>query len=110
VQREGDPLAELLGWARQHFDWNLAIDQLAARARMSRRTFIRRFEEATGMSPGEWVVQERLAQARNLLEATEIPIEQVAAATGLRSADALRHHFRSRLATSPARYRSSFRA
>jgi AraC family transcriptional activator FtrA len=49
-----------------------------------------------------------MGEARRLLEATEMPIEQVATATGFGSADTLRHHFRTRLYTSPARYRSSF--
>ena len=63
-----------------------------------------------GRIPSEWVLQERVAQARNLLEASRMSIEQVATATGFCSADTLRHHFRTRLDTSPARYRSSFRA
>jgi AraC family transcriptional activator FtrA len=77
---------------------------------MSRRTFIRRFEDATGMSPGEWVVQARLSRARGLLEATRIPIEGIATETGFGSADAMRHHFRMRLGTSPVNYRAAFRA
>jgi AraC family transcriptional activator FtrA len=105
---ESDPLGEVFTWARQHLGHDLSIAGLAAKARMSRRTFIRRFEEATGAPPGEWVLQARMTEARRLLEATEMPIEQVAAATGFGSTDTLRHHFRSRLYTSPARYRSSF--
>jgi len=108
VQAEGDVLAAVFAWARRHLNRDLTIDSLAERAKMSRRTFIRRFEEATGMSPGEWVVHARMAQARELLETTRLPIERVATATGFGSADTLRHHFRTRLDTSPARYRSSF--
>jgi AraC family transcriptional regulator, transcriptional activator FtrA len=110
VWTEGDPLVALRGWVREHLDRDLTIDELAAKARMSRRTFIRRFEEATGLAPGEWVLQERTAQARNLLEATGMSIEDVATAVGFGSANALRHHFRTRLDTSPARYRLGFRA
>jgi AraC family transcriptional activator FtrA len=106
---EGDPLVGLCAWIREHLDQALTIDDLAAKARMSRRTFIRRFEEATGVSPGEWVLQERTAQARNLLEATGMSIEDAATAVGFGSAEALRHHFRTRLDTSPARYRIGFR-
>jgi AraC family transcriptional regulator, transcriptional activator FtrA len=106
---EGDPLVELRNWAKQHLDGDLAIVDLAAKARMSRRTFIRRFEEATGMSPGEWVLQERTAKACSLLEATGMSIEQVATSVGFGSADVLRHHFRIRLDTSPTRYRAGFR-
>ncbi|WP_371930051.1 transcriptional regulator FtrA [Bradyrhizobium sp. CCGUVB1N3] len=105
---EGDALGSVFAWAQRHLDQDLAINRLAARARMSRRTFIRRFEEATGMSPGEWVVQARVSRARELLEATQIPIEGIATATGFGSVEALRHHFRFRLDTSPARYRAAF--
>ena len=107
---EGDALAVVFDWAQRHLDRDLTISSLAARARMSRRTFIRRFEDATGMAPGEWVVQTRVAKARELLEATRIPIEGVATETGFGSADAMRHHFRQRLGTSPANYRAAFRA
>lgn len=106
---EGDALAAVFDWAQRHLDRDLTISNLAAKARMSRRTFIRRFEDATGMSPGEWVVQTRVAKARELLEATRIPIEGVATETGFGSADAMRHHFRLRLGTSPANYRAAFR-
>lgn len=107
---EGDALADVFAWAQRHLDRDLTISSLATKARMSRRTFIRRFEDATGMSPGEWVVQTRIAKARELLEATQIPIEGVATETGFGSADAMRHHFRLRLGTSPANYRAAFRA
>jgi AraC family transcriptional activator FtrA len=110
VWTESEPLGELRDWVQKHLDGNITIADLAAKARMSRRTFIRRFEEATGLSPGKWVLQERTARARNLLESTDMSIEQVAAAVGFGSADALRHHFRTRLDTSPARYRVEFRA
>lgn len=108
VLAEGDPLAELLGWLRKHLDRDLTIEVLAAKMRMSRRTFIRRFSEATGMPPGEWVLHERVARARSLLEATSMSVEDVATAAGFGSADALRHHFRERFDTSPARYRIGF--
>jgi AraC family transcriptional regulator, transcriptional activator FtrA len=110
VLAEHDLLAGLCTWMREHLDHDLTIENLSTKARMSRRTFIRRFEEATGVAPGEWVLQERVARARSLLEATGISVEDVATAVGFGSADALRHHFRTRFATSPARYRTEFRA
>lgn len=108
VLTEGDPLAELRAWMQEHLDRDLSIETLAERVRMSRRTFIRRFTDATRMSPGEWVLQERVARARSLLEVTAMSVEDVATAVGFGSADALRHHFRARFATSPARYRGAF--
>ncbi|KWV50044.1 hypothetical protein AS156_14850 [Bradyrhizobium macuxiense] len=110
VLAEGDPLAELCAWMRTHLNRDLTIANLAGRARMSRRTFIRRFEEATGTSPGEWVLQERVMRARSLLEATGMSVEDVATAVGFGTSDVLRHHFRTRFDTSPSRYRLGFRA
>ena len=110
VLAEGHPLIELHAWIREHLAGDLSIRALAERAHMSRRTFIRRFEEATGLPPGEWVAQERVARARSLLEATRMSIEDIATSVGFGLADALRHHFRERFDTSPMRYRLGFRA
>ncbi|WP_456756325.1 helix-turn-helix domain-containing protein [Bradyrhizobium sp. USDA 4461] len=76
---------------------------------MSRRTFIRRFQKASDTSPGEWVLQERMARACSLLEATTKSVEEVATSIGFGSADTLRRHFRARLDTTPIRYRIGFR-
>ena len=76
---------------------------------MSRRSFIRRFKAATGQSPAAWLVTERLRHARTLLESTDLPIEGIVAEAGFGSTETLRHHFRSRLKTSPSAYRRRFR-
>lgn len=110
VWSRDDVLETLRVWVRTNLGGDLSVDQLASKAQMSRRTFIRRFETATGVAPGEWVLQERTARARALLETTTMPIEQIATASGFSSADILRHHFRTRYATSPSRYRTNFRA
>jgi AraC family transcriptional regulator, transcriptional activator FtrA len=96
-----EPLRELRVWVQKHLDRKITIATLAAKARMSRRIFIRRFEEATGLSPGEWVLQERTARARNLLESTDMSIEQVAAAVGF--ASEMRYAITSVPALTPAR-------
>ncbi|KGM31456.1 helix-turn-helix domain-containing protein, partial [Inquilinus limosus] len=109
VQVEERPrLATLFDWARRHLAEDLPLERLAGEAGMSLRTFLRRFREATGTTPAEWLVGERLALARDLLETTDLPVERIATECGFGSADTLRHHFRRRLATSPARYRAGF--
>lgn len=87
-------------------DWPLA--RMAETCRMSLRTFLRRFAEATGTPPGEWLVAERLEEAKRLLATGRLDGETIAAATGLGTADRLRHHFRRRLGISPGEYRARF--
>lgn len=105
---EGATLGKLLEWMRRHLDRPLPLPELAERARMSERTLLRRFEEATGCSPKQWLTRERLNRARELLEGTDVPVERVADLCGFGSADTLRHHFRHHVKLSPARYRERF--
>jgi AraC family transcriptional activator FtrA len=105
---QGDGLGKLLDWMRRHLDQPQPVSVLAERARMSERTLLRRFEEATGCSPKQWLTHERLGRARELLEGSALGVDRVAEVCGFGSADTLRHHFRQHLQLSPARYRERF--
>lgn len=102
-----DDMARVQAWAVAHLDEDLAVATLARYARMSTRTFARRFAEACGASPGAWVAQRRLERACELLERTDLSVEAVAARVGWGTAAVLRHHF-TRLRTSPNAYRRAF--
>lgn len=86
------------------------VRDLAGMAAMSPRTFFRRFRQATGRTPYEWLLRERLEVAKTLLELPDRSIDEVAAQAGFNSADALRYHFRRVLATTPAQFVAAFRA
>jgi transcriptional regulator GlxA family with amidase domain len=101
-------LPGVLEWSREHLSQPLSLDVLADLARMSRRTFTRRFREATGTTFVKWLAAVRTARAQQLLETTDLPIEQVATEVGLGSALSLRQHFASQLHTSPSSYRRLF--
>lgn len=103
-------LGPLLDQMRGALASRWTIEQMAGAVNMSRRTFERRFIEATGLAPGEWLVAERVEAAKDLLTRTTTPMEDVAAAVGFGTAHALRHHFRSRLHLSPSAYRQEFAA
>ncbi|MDB5361411.1 MAG: transcriptional regulator FtrA [Rhodospirillales bacterium] len=108
VQAEGAALAALFDWIRANLTEDLSIARLARRAGLSERTFLRRFGAATGTTPNDWITTARLARARELLEGTDLAVERVATDSGFGTADTLRHHFRTRLQTSPQRYRDHF--
>lgn len=96
-------------WALAHLDRPLEVARLAAEARMSVRTFNRRFREETGHSPGAWLTERRVDHARHLLEATDLPVDEVARRAGLGSGASLRQHLRTSLGVSPLAYRRTFR-
>ena len=73
-----------------------------ARAGMSLRTFARRFREETGQSPGAWLIQQRVRHAQHLLEATDLPVDEVAERAGMGTAASLRAHLRTHAGVSPA--------
>ena len=101
-------LPGVLEWAREHLPEPLSLDVLADIARMSRRTFTRRFREATGTTVIKWLAAERIARAQQLLETTNLSIERVATEVGFGTALSLRQHFASELHTSPSAYRQLF--
>jgi transcriptional regulator GlxA family with amidase domain len=102
-------LPGVLQWAREHLSEPLSLDVLADIARMSRRTFTRRFREATGTTVVKWLAFERIARAQQLLETTDMPIERVAAEVGFGTALSLRQYFSNQVRTSPSSYRRAFR-
>jgi transcriptional regulator GlxA family with amidase domain len=95
-------------WALQHLDQTLTLHQLARHAGMSPRTFIRRFRQETGKSPGAWVRSRRLDRARELLESRDLPVDEVARLSGLGSGGNLRHHLRRDVGMSPSSYRKVY--
>ncbi|MFM4762011.1 helix-turn-helix domain-containing protein [Aeromonas veronii] len=100
---------QLLDHLRAHLAKPHTLDSLAAHTLMSRRTFTRRFHQATGLSVGEWLLAERLRRSQELLEVSGHSIDRIAELVGFKSATSLRNHFRARFAISPSEWRRSFR-
>lgn len=107
--KRDEKLGELLAWMGKHLDATHDVDSLAARVAMSRRTFTRRFRQATGCTVVQWLTNQRVSRAQRLLETTDQGMEWIAEQAGFGSAVSLRQHFVTVLATSPSRYRAQFR-
>ncbi len=86
VSPAGADTAATRGWALERLDTALTLPELAGHARMSVRTFTRRFREETGVSPNRWLLQRRLDLARQLLETTTLNVDQIARRCGLGTA------------------------
>ncbi|WUD70949.1 DJ-1/PfpI family protein [Streptomyces sp. NBC_00510] len=106
----GDLFAGTREWALAHLAEPLTLETLARNARVSARTFSRRFVEDTGYTPMQWVLRARVDLARELLERTDLGVEQIADRVGLGTGANLRLHFHRILGTSPTEYRNTFSA
>jgi transcriptional regulator GlxA family with amidase domain len=95
-------------WALAHLDDELTVQRLARHAKMSARTFSRRFREETGQSPGMWIRQRRIDRARELWESRDLPVDEVARLSGLGTGGNLRHHLRRGMGMSPSSYRKVY--
>lgn len=105
----GQELAGLREWMLDNLAEPLTIDELAARAHLSRRTLVRHFRDETGTSPMAWLTDARIDRARELLETTTEPVERIGRLTGLGNPASVRAAFHRRVGTSPQEYRSLFR-
>ncbi|WP_406508128.1 GlxA family transcriptional regulator [Streptomyces sp. NBC_00212] len=97
-------------WALGRLHEPIQLRDLAEREAMSVRTFTRRFREEVGLSPGQWLTQQRVEHARHLLESTDLSVDATARAAGFGTATSLRQHLQAALGVPPTVYRRTFRA
>jgi transcriptional regulator GlxA family with amidase domain len=90
-------------WALARLDEKITVADLARVTHMSERTLVRRFTEETGLAPRRWLTLQRLARARELLEESDLSVEEIAAAVGYATATSLRNHLTAEVGLSPGR-------
>lgn len=108
LQSADDHLADLNGWLSEHLAESLPLSRLAAQARMSERTFQRRYREATGLTPARAIERLRVEAARQLLAETRLPAKRIAARCGFGSEETMRRSFVRLQGVSPQDYRQRF--
>ncbi|MFI9152898.1 GlxA family transcriptional regulator [Streptomyces sp. NPDC053367] len=96
-------------WALGRLHEPIQLRDMAAQEAMSVRTFTRRFREEVGISPGQWLTQQRVERARHLLESTGLSVDQVARDAGFGTAQSMRQHLQTALGVTPTAYRRTFR-
>jgi len=100
--------AAVRSWILANLDQQVDLADLARRAAMSKRTFTRRFRDEVGLSPLQWLNQQRLDRARHLLETTELPVDRIAEQAGFGTGGSLRLHLQRVVGVSPSAYRATF--
>jgi len=107
--QQGDPLiARCQEWAAEHYRHESPVATMAQMSGLAERTFSRRFAQATGHAPLEYVHTLRLEEAKQLLESGALAIEAVAVEVGYQDASFFGRLFRRKVGLTPAQYRRRF--
>ena len=106
---DDDRIVRTMNWALSNLDSTITVEELARRAHMSARSYLRHFKQCSGTSPMRWLIERRVHASLALLETSDASIEEIASATGFVTATTYRHHFGRAMRTSPTAYRRAFR-
>lgn len=101
-------IARCQTWIAGHYDEPSPVAAMIRISELSERSFNRRFKQATGLAPMEYVHTLRLEEAKQLLETSEEPIEAVAQSVGYEDAAFFGRLFRRKVGLTPAQYRRRF--
>lgn len=108
LQREEDRFGDLHAWIAEHLSADLSVTRLAARLKMSERSFMRRYRTATGKTPAQAVAQLRIEAASRLLVETTLSVKRIAAKCGFGSEETMRRTFLRTYSVPPQAYRERF--
>ena len=95
-------------WVASNYRVESPVAQMMTLSGLPERTFKRRFLQATGMTPLDYVHTVRLEEAKQMLESTELPVEAIALEVGYQDASFFGRLFRRKVALTPAQYRKRF--
>jgi transcriptional regulator GlxA family with amidase domain len=97
-------------WIADHYHEAAPVAGMVRLSGLAERSFKRRFQQATGMAPLEYVHTLRIEEAKQMLEASEEPIEAIANEVGYEDAGFFTRLFRRKVSLTPAAYRRRFSA
>jgi AraC family transcriptional activator FtrA len=105
---EHNHLSELMDRVRGDLAVSYSINSMAAIANMSPRTLQRRFVALTGIPIAQWLINERLSKACDLLESSSLSLVQISEYIGFKTPENMRYHFKKAKLPSPNYYRKRF--
>ena len=108
VSTSDAPISNLMDWIRSDLQRPITIKDMANKAAVSTRTLHRSFMDCTGLTPYDWLLGERVAYAKELLESPKVRLAEVVEKSGFASEESFRRHFRNLVGVSPTHYRRQF--
>jgi transcriptional regulator GlxA family with amidase domain len=109
-QHEDRLVADAQVWAADNYIRSAPVAGMATRSGLSERGFHRRFRRATGQAPADYIQSLRVEEAKQILETTDMPIDDIAGEVGYSEPSSFRAAFRKRVGISPSVYRRKWRA
>lgn len=101
-------IADCQAWIADNYEAANPVTRMVEQSGLAERTFKRRFKQATGYAPVDYVQAIRIEEAKQILETTATPVDAVAAEVGYEDPAFFRHLFKRIAGVSPARYRQRF--
>jgi len=92
-------------WIHANYASPLPLESMAEKAQLNRQHFLRMFRGCFGITPHQYLMDVRLASARELLTGTTEPVSAICRMTGFESPASFSSLFRSRFGASPKAYR-----
>ncbi len=97
-------------WVAEHYREPNPVAGMTRLSGLAPRTFVRRFKQATGLSPLDYAHRVRLEEAKQMLEATDLPVAAIALEVGYEDEGFFARLFKRSVALTPAQYRRRFAA
>ena len=102
-------LRAVIEYIEEHLDAGLTLEHIAAAAHLSVYHFARQFKAATGLPPHQYVISRRVERARQLLQAGDLSLAEVAACAGFSDQSQFSHHFKRLVGVTPGQFRTPAR-
>lgn len=106
---EDKTLAPLLAWLREHHAEAIDLNRLAQQAHCSARTLLRRFKQATGLTPGDYLQRLRISVAQQTLADSTQSLEQIASQVGFADRATFAKRFKQLCGETPGAFRKRMR-
>jgi transcriptional regulator GlxA family with amidase domain len=107
-QTDDAVIARCQTWIAENYASAGPVAQMTRLSGLAGRSFARRFQQATGMAPLEYVHTLRLEEAKHMLESGEEPVESIANEVGYEDAAFFSRLFRRKVGLTPVQYRRRF--
>ena len=102
-------LRQVHEYIEAHLEDNMSDDVLAAMAGLSLCHFVRAFKESEGVPPHRYLLRRRISRAQELLRRTDLPLSEIALASGFADQSHFSHRFHEEVGVSPNTFRRSKR-